>query len=183
MPCPTALLQISGLLTTSGRNGKKWRKNRRICLPSLFCLDSIRQATLGHPISVAAQTGASWWFKQMSEYTWQGPKNNSSLSHNNPAAVSLSACIQACRNTLRQSTRFCTVPALEAKLGCLGFLVRRTLRTLSVISSTWAWTLLKQMSDSGLQYWSIKTAPAKNKLYKKQDFSVFPLLSFSSSKS
>lgn len=98
------------------------------------------------------------------------------------SSFTLSACIQARRNALRQSTRFCTVPALEAKLGCLGFLVRRTLRTLSVISSTWAWTLLKQMSDSGLQYWSIKTAPAKNKLYKKQDFSVFALLSFSSSK-
>lgn len=80
-----------------------------------------------------------------------------------------------CRGAGRlcRTAHFCTVPALEAKLGCLGFLVRSTLRTLSVISSTWAWTLFRQMSDRGLQYWSIKTAPAKNKLHKKQDFSFF----------
>lgn len=79
---------------------------------------------------------------------------------------------QLCRKALQEGT-FCTVPALEATLGCLGFLVRSTLRTLSVISSTWAWTLFRQMSDRGLQYWSIKTAPGTNKLHKKQDFSSF----------
>lgn len=34
------------------------------------------------------KTGVSWWFKQMSEYTWRGPKNNSSLSRNSSTAVS-----------------------------------------------------------------------------------------------
>lgn len=89
IPCPTALVQMSGLLKTSGTKGKKKKKEE---FPSQFFL--LRQHQMDwQPRAIKSLwlnklLFPEWWFKQMSEYACQGIKNNSSLSCNNSTAVS-----------------------------------------------------------------------------------------------
>lgn len=56
-----------------------------------------------------------------------------------------------------------STPALKAKLGWRLFMPRRVLQTSSTMLSIWAWMSLRLMSERGLQYWSIYTAPGTNK--------------------
>ena len=58
-----------------------------------------------------------------------------------------------------------STPALKAKLGWRLFMPRRVLQTSSTMLSIWAWMSLRLMSERGLQYWSIYTAPEMNKNY------------------
>lgn len=66
--------------------------------------------------------------------------------------------------------RSSSTPALKAKLGWRLFMPRRVLQTSSTMLSIWAWMSLRLMSERGLQYWSIYTAPEMNKNYRVNSY-------------
>lgn len=167
LPVPWLSCMHHSYLRLQGHMGKKI-----LPLTNPFCLNSITWTAnpgLIEFLGSNKQLLPQQWFKQMSEYA--SSRMRTTLKAAIVQQLFHLICLYWDLKKRSAVKHFCTVPALEATLGCLGFFVRRTLRTLSVISSTCAWTLFKQMSDSGLQYWSIKTAPGKNKLYKKQNLS------------